>query len=371
MATPKQLNVGIIGYGLSAKVFHIPFIALTPTLILHSIVQRSPAPGNSAPEDYPNIKHHTSPEPLLTDPDVDVIVLCTPPDTHYPLARSALLNNKHVLVEKPFVPSSKEADELTALARQQKRVLCVYQNRRWDADFLTVQSLLHEGTLGRIVEFETHFDRLRLTKPAGTWKSALRITNGGGVLYDLGSHLLDQVFVLFGMPTGVTGKFVNQREGRIVNGDGTEDQEPDSVTAVLSYRDTGLLVYVRAGVASVETKQPRFWIRGTKASYHKSGLDPQEDWLRAGGKATDAGFGKEGEERYGKLCVLTEEGKVEDQVCPTVEPETYIKFYELFAKSLVSGKEEDVPVTASQAAQVLRIIEAVKESAKSGKEVAP
>ncbi|KAK3984775.1 hypothetical protein QBC44DRAFT_9348 [Cladorrhinum sp. PSN332] len=374
MSTPKQnFNVGIIGYGLSAKVFHIPFIALTPTLTLHSIVQRSPIPGvNSAPEDHPTLKHHTSPEPLLSDPEVDVIILCTPPDTHYPLARSALQNNKHVLVEKPFVPSSAEADELSLLARQQNRVLCVYQNRRWDSDFLTVQSLLREGTtLGRIVEFETHFDRLRLAKPATTWKSSLRINQAGGVLYDLGSHLLDQVFVLFGMPTGVTGKLVNQREGRIVNGDGSEEQEPDSVTAVLSYRETGLLVYVRAGVASVESKQPRFWVRGTKASYHKSGLDPQEDWLRAGGKATDAGFGKEGEDRYGKLCVLTEEGKVEERVCPTVEPETYIKFYELFAKSLASGKEEDVPVPGSQAAQVLRIIEAVRESAKTGREVAP
>lgn len=340
-------------------------------MTLHSIVQRSPAPGNSAREDYPGIKHHTTPDALLDDSEVDVIVLCTPPNTHYPLARSALLNNKHVLVEKPFVHSAKEADELASLARQQSRVICVYQNRRWDSDFLTVQSLLREGTLGRIVEFETHFDRLRLAKPSGTWKSALRITEGGGVLYDLGSHLLDQVFVLFGMPTGVTGKFVNQREGKIVNGDGSEEQEPDSVSAVLSYQETGMLVYVRAGVASVESKQMRFWVRGTKASYHKTGLDPQEDWLRAGAKATDAGFGKEGEERYGKLCVVTEEGKVEEQVCPTVEPETYIRFYELFAKSLASGNEADIPVPALQAAQVLRIIEAIRESAKTGKEVAP
>ncbi|KAK4181545.1 hypothetical protein QBC36DRAFT_317816 [Triangularia setosa] len=374
MTTQTQFNVSIVGYGLSAKVFHIPFIQLTPSLKLHSIVQRTPKPGNSAPEDYPDLKHYTTPETLIADPDVDVVVLCTPPNTHYSLACSALLNNKHVLVEKPFVPTSKEADELTELARQQKRVLCVYQNRRWDSDFLTVQQLLREDKLGRIVEFETHFDRLRLTAPAkgSTWKAGLKMDEAGGVLYDLGSHLLDQVYVLFGMPDGVTGRFVNQREGRIVTGDGSEEQEPDSVTAILSYKDKGLLVFVRAGVACVETKQMRFWVRGTKGSYHKSGLDPQEDHLRSGGRATDKDFGKESEDKFGRLCVVGTNGKVEDQVCPTVEPETYVRFYDLFAKAVGgSGMEEDVPVPASQAAQVLRIIEAVRESVKTGSEVAP
>ncbi|KAK4191318.1 hypothetical protein QBC35DRAFT_487920 [Podospora australis] len=373
MAAEKQYNVGIIGYGLSAKVFHIPFIALTPCLKLHSIVQRSPISGNSAPEDHPAVKHFTDAKPLLSDPEVDVVVLCTPPNTHFSIAKEALLSNKHVLVEKPFVPTSAEADELTALARKQQKVLCVYQNRRWDSDFLTVQKLLRENTLGRIVEFETHFDRLRLAKPpASSWKAGLKMDNGGGALYDLGSHLLDQVYVLFGMPSGVSGKFVNQREGRIVKGNGTEEDEPDSVTAVLSYNDTGLLVYVRVGVASVESQQMRFWVRGTKASYHKTGLDPQEDHLRKGGKATDEAFGKEDEARYGKLCVVGDDGTtVTDGICPTVEPETYLKFYELFAKAVASGKEEDVPVPASQALAVLQMIEAVRESARTGREVAP
>ncbi|KAB5576081.1 hypothetical protein GE09DRAFT_1265614 [Coniochaeta sp. 2T2.1] len=364
----QKFNVGIIGYGLSAKVFHIPFVALTKNLVLHSIVQRSPKTGDSAPQDYPDIKHHTSVEPLFQDPDVDVVIISTPPNTHFNLAKSALENGKHVLVEKPFVPTSAEANELVALARQQKRVLCVYQNRRWDSDFLTVQKLLRDGTLGRVVEFETHFDRFRPEKPT-TWKGTLSMSQGGGVIYDLGSHLIDQVFVLFGVPTSVSAKFVNQREGRLVSG-ATQEEEPDSVTALLSYAETGLLVHVRMAIVSVETKQLRYWVRGMKGSYHKDGLDPQEDQLRAGGKASDSNFGYEDDSKAGKLCVAQDGGKITEQALPSVKPETYRKFYEMFGNSVASGNEADVPVPASQAAQVLAIIEAIKESAKTGKDVA-
>jgi predicted dehydrogenase len=313
------------------------------------------------------VTHYTDLTPLLSDSAVDIVVLCTPPQTHFPFARAALEAGKHVLVEKPFVPSSAEAEALTALAASRGRVLCVYQNRRWDADFLTVRRLLAEGTLGRVVEFETHFDRYR-PDPPQSWKGGLTMAQGGGALFDLGSHLLDQVFVLFGMPTSVWARLVRQRQGQLV-GTPETDGEPDSVTAVLSYANTGMLVHVRIGVLSAETRQLRFWVRGSKGSYHKTGLDPQEDWLRGGGKVTDAGFGREDEAHYGKLCLLAENGKVEERICPTVEPETYLKFYSLFAKAVESGKEEDVPVPASQAAKVLRIIEAIIESSKSGREV--
>ncbi|KAL2152300.1 hypothetical protein VTH82DRAFT_5484 [Thermothelomyces myriococcoides] len=372
MSPGKQFNVGIVGYGLSAKVFHIPFIELTPSLRLHTIVQRSPTEGNSAPADHPGVLHvRTAEELLAEEAGVDVVVLCTPPDTHYRLARAALEAGKHVLVEKPFVPTAAEASELAELARARSRVLCVYQNRRWDSDFLTVRRLLDENALGRVIEFETHFDRLRLAAPSAGWKAGTSIRDGGGVLYDLGTHLLDQVFVLFGMPTAVYARFVRQREGRLVRGVGGEADEPDSITAVLTYDDTGLVVYVRIGVVSVESDQLRFWVRGSKGSYRKTGLDPQEAQLRAGGKATDPDFGREDESCYGRLSLLQEDGSVLDRPCPTVDPpETYLKFYELFAKAIESGREEDVPVPATQAAQVLRVIEAIRESAASGREVA-
>ncbi|KAK4442050.1 hypothetical protein QBC34DRAFT_419317 [Podospora aff. communis PSN243] len=370
MSSTQQFHVGIIGYGLSAKVFHIPFISLTPSLVLHSIVQRSPAPGNSAPDDFPSIQHFTDVSALLSNPSVDIVIVSTPPNTHFSIVRDALLAGKHVLVEKPFVPSSSQAYELAALARKQNRILCVYQNRRCDSDFLTVQKLLRDDHLGRVIEFETHFDRFRPEKPAASWKADLSMDDGGGVLYDLGTHLLDQVFVLFGMPTTVSAKFVNQREGRLVSGEG-EGQEPDSVSLVLSYAERGMLVYVRAGVVCVEKEQVRFWVRGSRGSYHKTGLDPQEGHLRSGGKATDDGFGKEGPSSYGRLCVVGTDGKIEERVCETVEPETYRRFYELFAKAVESGREEDVPVPAVQAAHVLSIIEAARESAKTGRDAAP
>ncbi|KAK1753848.1 hypothetical protein QBC47DRAFT_385064 [Echria macrotheca] len=362
-------NVGVIGYGLSAKVFHIPFVELTPSLKLYAIVQRHPAPGNSAPEDFPTsttgVAHLTSVDALLADPAVDVVIITTPPNTHFELASAALRHGKHVLVEKPFVPTSKQAYELDALARERGVVLCVYQNRRWDSDFLTVQHLVATNELGRIVEFETHFDRLRLEKPT-SWKGSLKMDEGGGVLYDLGTHLLDQVFVLFGMPSAVSAKFVNQREGRIAAG-----EEPDSVSIVLTYAATGLLVFVRIGVISVETHQMRFWVRGTKGSYHKTGLDSQEDHLRGGGRPTDSDFGRESISEFDRLCIVGEDGRVERRPCPTVEPQTYRRFYERFAKAIATRDPSDIPVPATEAAKVLAIIEAARESARTSVDTSP
>lgn len=361
-------NVNVRDDRLSAKVFHIPFIGVMKGLNLHSIVQRSPSEGNSAPVDHPSIKHFTSIDTMLKDPEIDLVVVATPPGTHYSVTRKVIESGKHVLTEKPFVPSSAEAEDLVRLARQEKKLLCVYQNRRWDADFLTVQHLLQEGKLGRIYEFETHYDRYRPEKPTG-WKGARTMADGNGALYDLGAHLLDQVYVLFGKPTAAYGKFIDQRDGRIVSGDGSPDQEPDSINAMLSYTDKGLLVHVRIGVLSIESKQPRFWIRGTKGSYHKAGDDAQESQLKSGMKITDAGFGVDGAAYNGTIELVQEDGSVQDFTCPNVEPQTYLKLYEHLAKALESGKEEDLPVPASQATEVLRIIEAIKESARTGKEV--
>lgn len=305
---------------------------------------------------------------MVQDSDIDLVVLSTPPNTHFDQTTLALNSGKHVLVEKPFVASSAEAEKLVALAREKKKVLCVYQNRRWDADFLTLQKLIKEDKLGRIYEFESHFDRYRAEKPT-TWKGKLTMANGNGAIYDLGTHVLDQICVLFGKPTSAYGKFINQREGKFVSGDGSVEEEPDSVNAVLTYADKGLLVHVRLGVLSVESQQMRFWARGTKGSYHKTGLDEQEPQLKAGMKITDEGFGVDTAAWNGTLVQLQEDGRVHDFTYPNIQPATYLKFYELLAKSLATGKEEDVPVPGSQAAEVLKIIEAVKESAKSGREV--
>ncbi|KAI0157406.1 oxidoreductase family protein [Xylariaceae sp. FL1272] len=366
MASDKKVfNVGVIGYGLSAKVFHIPFITITPTFKLHSILQRKPTAGDSAPEDYPSIQHFTDLDTFLSDSSLDVVVLSIPPQTHFSFAKAALSAGKHVFVEKPFVPTSTEASDLIALAEEKGLQICVYQNRRWDSDFLTLRKLIADDKLGRILEFETHFDRYRADKPTN-WKGELSMKEGGSALYDLGTHLTDQVYTLFGLPKGVFAKLVSQRDGKVMGPD-EPDLEPDSVNMQLFY-DHGLIVHVRIAVMSAETKQTRFWVRGTKGSYHKFGLDTQEPQLKAGMKTSDPEFGLDAPEDHGTLVSLGADGKFSETSWPNVKPVTYKKIYELFGEAL-SGNGP-VPVPASEARDVLRILEAARESALTRREVA-
>ncbi|KAI0505173.1 hypothetical protein F5B22DRAFT_536208 [Xylaria bambusicola] len=363
--TNEVFNVGVIGYGLSAKVFHIPFITTTPSFSLHSILQRNPQPSSSAPDDYPSLRHFKTLEPFLADADLDVVVLTTTPDTHFSLAQQALNAGKHVFVEKPFVPTSDEATELIRLASEKNLKICVYQNRRWDADFQTVQKLVSENTLGTIYEFETHFDRYRADAPTN-WKGELSMSRGGSALYDLGTHLVDQAYVLFGRPTSVFAKLLNQRSARVLSPSDTT-VEPDAVNMQLFY-GSGLIVHVRIGVLSAEVRQPRFWIRGSKGSYHKDGLDPQEGQLRNGMKTSDAQFGRESEEWAGRLVTLATDGQMCEESCPNVEPPvTYRKIYEAFGEALKGNG--DVPVPAEEARDVLRILEAARESSLTSREV--
>lgn len=258
------------------------------------------------------------------------------------------------------MPTSAEADELISIANKNQRLLIVYQNRRWDNDFLTVKKLVSEGTLGRIVQFDTHFDRYRPT-PSNNWKLETPISKGGSALFDLGTHLIDQAYILFGMPQAVHGRLLSQREGKF------DFENPDGLAAELTYPD-GLLVNIRISVLSAELDQPRFWVRGYKGSFRKLGLDTQEEQLQSGIKATDEGFGKEDPKNY-KLVLVGDDGKAKEVQAPISEPATYKAFYAELAKAVESGKEEDVPVKATEARDVLRLIEGVLESAKTGKDV--
>ena len=210
-----------------------------------------------------------------------------------------------------------------------------------------------------MVEFETHFDRYKPVRPE-TWKGTLSMAQAGGVIYDLGTHLIDQAFVLFGMPKTVTAIFSNQRNDR--------EEEPDSISVVLGYGIGGPLVTAKAGVMCIETEQLRYWVRGTQGSFKKFHLDVQEDQLKAGLKPGDKAFGIESAERSGTL-VLLEGGSPKSTICKNVEPKTYATLYDGFAKAIESGRESDVPVKAREARDVLKIIEAAKESAKRGKTV--
>lgn len=256
-------------------------------------------------------------------------------------------------MEKPFTVTSEEAEELITVAKDNQRLLSVYQNRRWDSDFLTLSKYIKNGSLGRVVEFETHFDRHRPDEPTDNWKLA---QPAGAVIYDLGTHLMDQVVHLYGLPKRITGFLGSQRE-----------QNPsgfvDSCTVLLHYE--GMLATVKAGVVSPEVSQLRYWVRGDKGSFKKYHLDCQEDQLKAGMKPGDDGFGLEPKERYGVLNVV-KAGKIDSEVVPTVEPATYAEFYRKFARAL-GGDVTQLPVEPSVAASVIKLVELAKESSKQGR----
>jgi predicted dehydrogenase len=262
------------------------------------------------------------------------------------------------VVEKPFTPTSAEARELVDFAKAQQRIVTVYQNRRWDSDFLTLKKYIEDGALGRLVEYESHFDRHRPTAPSGTWKA--HPAPGNGAVYDLGTHLMDQAVHLFGMPERVTGFVGSQRE---VNPTGLED----SCTVFLHYDARKLLVTVKAGVVSPEVNQLRFWVRGEKGSFKKFHLDPQEDQLRKGGlKPGDQGYGVESEDHYGVLNIDHGDGKLVSQVAPTVQPPTYTQYYRQLAAAL-NGDLSQVPVAPEEAVGVIKLVELARESSTLGR----
>ncbi|KAL8667958.1 MAG: hypothetical protein Q9168_007168, partial [Polycauliona sp. 1 TL-2023] len=262
--TSKPYNVGVIGFGFSAKIFHIPLITVTPELNLYAIVQRKPTPEDDASKAHPGIKSYRAAEKMVEDDAVDIVIITTTPTTHFELAKLALEHGKHVLVEKPFVPTSQEADDLIALAKKHNRLLTVYQNRRFDTDFLTLQSLLASHTLGRVTEFESHFDRYKPTLAnAKPWKTIPQ--PGGGAIYDLGTHLIDQIVLLFGLPQRITGFIYSQRQGAEDNGGGGYE---DSCTVLMHYKNE-MMATVRVAVVSPEERQLRFWVRGVGGSFKK------------------------------------------------------------------------------------------------------
>ncbi|KNG81672.1 NAD binding Rossmann fold oxidoreductase [Aspergillus nomiae NRRL 13137] len=339
----KTFNVGVVGYGFSAKTFHIPFVSDVPHLKLYAVVQRTPKPDDDAEKDHPGIKSYRTTEDMVKDDGVDVVIITTAPESHYQLTKLALEHGKHVVCEKPFTPTTQEAEELVALAEKQNKLLAVYQNRRFDADFVTASKLIKSGVLGRVAEFETHFDRHRPEEPApevSKWKN--KVVPGGSAIYDLGSHLLDQAVQLFGLPNRVTGFIGSQRA---VNTSGYED----TFTVLFHYNNE---------------EQLRFWVRGEKGSFKKFHLDIQEEQLKSGIKPGDSVYGREPSERYGTLTTI-QNGKPVREVAPTVEPPTYSEYYRKFARALAG--EGDLPASGAEARDVIRLIELAQESSRLGK----
>jgi scyllo-inositol 2-dehydrogenase (NADP+) len=341
---PEIIPVGLVGFGMAGRTFHAPVIRAVPGLSLTAVVQRT---GDSARETYPDVRVLRDVDQLLADESIRLIVIATPNDSHYPLAKKCLLAGRHVVVDKPFTITSREGRELDELARAENRVLSVHQNRRWDGDFLTVRKLIASGTLGRLAQFESHYDRYRPALRPGAWREAA--SPGSGILYDLGPHLVDQALTLFGQPEAIAADVRMERDGAVVD---------DAFDILLRFRK--LTVLLRATMLAC-APGPRFVLNGTLGSYVKYGTDPQEEALKAGGRPGEPGWGEEDPSHWGTLTLAEASGTV-SRAIPT-EPGDYRAFY-ANVRDAIDGKAP-LAVTADQATRVVRLLEMARDSAKS------
>lgn len=349
MMANDPIRVGLIGYGLGGEVFHAPLIAATDGMELTSIVTSNPERQARAKERYPDAGVVDSADALWsTSPDHDVIVVCTPNSSHLSLGSRALELGLPVVVDKPFMPTSEEGQKLVDLAREKGLFLSVFQNRRWDADFLTVKRLLDSEVMGEVVRFESRYERWKPEAALDAWRESGAPEEGGGLLFDLGSHLIDQALVLFGPPTHVYAEVDRRRPGVQVD---------DDTFVGLVHRGgqrSHLWMSVMARLLG-----PRFRILGSRGAFEKHGMDPQEPALAAGERPDgSAMWGSEPEELWGTLAVNDTEKKVES------EPGAYQAYYAGVRDSLRLGAPP--PVDPRDSVLGLRIIEAAQRSARSG-----
>ncbi len=348
-----DVGVGVIGFGLAARVFHCPFIEAVDGLRLRAIVQRS---GDEAKTAYPQASILRSVADLLADDGVRLVVVATPNETHFALAKECLLAGKHVVIDKPFAGTSAEAAELIELAGGKGLVVAPFHNRRWDGDFLTLRKVLDGGALGRVVTVESHFDRFRPVPRKG-WKEAENPANG--MLFDLGPHLVDQALALFGMPKTIYASVRTDRSGSKIE---------DAFDICLGYE--GLRYWCRTSMISAEAS-PRFLVHGTRGSFTKYGLDPQEPALVGGAKVGPVGeWLREDEAMWGTLTLAPRPEVPEQLVREKVKTELgdYRGFYESVRDAVNGVAELAVPAEAGFA--VVRLLEMARESSASGRVLA-
>ncbi|QNQ20186.1 oxidoreductase [Kosakonia sp. SMBL-WEM22] len=334
------IRVGVIGYGYASKTFHAPLIAGTAGMTLAAI---SSSDESKVKADWPNVDVVADPKRLFNDPNIDLIVIPTPNDTHFPLAKAALEAGKHVVVDKPFTVTLSQARELDALARSYGRLLSVFHNRRWDSDFLTLKALLADGALGEVAYFESHFDRFR-PQVRDRWRE--QGGPGSGIWYDLAPHLLDQAVNLFGLPVSLTVDLAQLRPGA---------QSTDYFHAVLTYPQRRVVLH---GTMLAAAESARYIVHGTRGSYVKYGLDPQEERLKSGARLPQEDWGYD--MRDGVLTRIDGEARKEETWLTL--PGNYPAYYAAIRDALMGGGENPVPV--SQAIRIMELIELGIESAK-------
>jgi predicted dehydrogenase len=344
----NSIKTALLSYGMSGEIFHAPLLSVDPGFALTTIVQRN---SDKARQRYPDVKIARQVNEVMDDDAIELVVINTPNESHYQFATQALEAGKHVIVEKPFTVTTQEADNLIALAKKKNKLLTVFQNRRWDGDFMTVKKVVENGWVGKIAEFELHYDRYRNYIEANTWKEEQG--PGSGILFNLGSHMLDQVLVLFGMPAAVDARVGIQRPNGKVE---------DFYDIRMHYHDFHAIV---KSSYLVREATPRYILHGTEGSFIKYGIDPQEQALKDGKIPGSTGWGTEGKELWGKLNTSLDGLHVEGFV-ETV-PGNYTLFYKNVHDSIRSGKT--LVVKAEESKDVIRLIEACYESNGSGKAV--
>lgn len=343
----EPIRVGVVGFGLAGRIFHTGVIEATPGLELACVVQRS---GDDAAQHYPGIRLARSVDQMLSDVGIELVVIATPSYSHYELAKQCLREQRHVVVDKPFTLKSEEAAELIRLARERRRLLTVYQNRRWDGGSQTIRQVLAGGELGRIVSFESHFDRFRAEPRRDVWRESGG--PGGGILYDLGAHVIDEALMLFGTPESILASVRIERENAVVD---------DAWDIFLQFEKSHPVTALLRATLTACTPGPRFVVHGTRGSFTKWGIDPQEDQLKAGMTFNSPGFGEEPESAWGELR-LCPGGEV--RRIPTQRGD-YRGFYANVRDALL-GKAE-LAVKPEQAWRTTRLIELARESSSQGR----
>lgn len=338
------LGVALVGYGYAGKTFHAPLLDAVPGLRLELVLSRD---GDKVHADRPGLRVRRPDECWLDDPAVELVVVATPNDTHFDLARRALEAGKHVVVDKPFTVTAAEARELAALARRRGRILSVFHNRRWDADFLTLRGLVASGALGEVCYLESRFDRYR-PQVRERWREAPG--PGGGIWYDLGPHLLDQALRLFGPPRALFADLALQR---------ADARAVDYFHVLLRYERLRVVLH---GSVLVPGGSPRFVAHGTAASFVKHGLDPQEERLKRG-PAGGPGWGHD--PVAGALFRAAPQGAPAEDV-PNVNGD-YLAYYAAVRDAIRDGAPNPVP--PEEAAEVVALLELAAESAARGREL--
>jgi predicted dehydrogenase len=347
-ASEPALRVGLIGFGLAGGAFHAPLIEAVPGLRLASIVTGNPERARQAGEAFPDAR-------VLPDADAlwaaagehDLAVVAAPNRFHVPLGLAALEAGLHLVVDKPLAARSADGRELAAAAAARGLVAAAFHNRRWDGDALTLRRLLHEGALGEVVRFESRYERWRPEIDASRWRERSAPEDAGGLLFDLGSHLIDQALWLFGPAARVYAEVERRRPGAEVD---------DDVFVALEHAG-GVRSHLWASHASAQLG-PRMRVLGSRAAWVKWGLDVQEEQLRAGKRPGDPGFGEEPRERWGRL------GTDDASEPVATEPGRYVEFYERMERAIRDGGA--APVTLEDAVAGLKAIEAARASAERG-----